>query len=61
MKTQENLQLEKNLKESNLMGMQEEMRSYKNQYKKLEQLTRFTIELAKKNGLEGELLKDKRA
>lgn len=49
------------MKESNLMGMQEEMRSYKNQYKKLEQLTRFTIELAKKNGLEGELLKDKRA
>jgi hypothetical protein len=27
----------------------------------LEKLTKFTIELAKKNGLEAELLKDKRA
>ena len=37
------------------------MKIYSKQYKKLEDLTKFTIELAKKNGLEAELLKDKRA
>jgi hypothetical protein len=53
--------LEKNLKESNLSNLQDEMKIYSKQYKKLEQLTKFTIDLAKKNGLEAELLKDKRA
>ena len=37
------------------------MKNYSKQYKKLEDLTKFTIELVKKNGLEAELLRDKRA
>ena len=44
-----------------MSDLQDNISVYSNQYKKLEDLTKFTFELARKNGLEAELLKDKRA
>jgi protein subunit release factor A len=60
-KSQKNIELENVIKNTNIMQLQDEITNYSKQYKKLEDLTKFTIDLAKKNGFEEEVLKDKRA